>query len=1364
MEWNRVLFLVPYLLALAITTSVFFYAWQHRHIRGGSAYVWYVAGQVFWSIGYILELLAPTLGGKIFWDGVQWIAGFFILIAFPVFAVQYTDYELKRPRLTWGLASIIPILMMVLVLTDSQHHSIYSDPHLINDSIFPELNYKFTRVVYGYAIYSYLVTFTGLGLLIRRIFRPHRLYRSQILTVTIGFFIPVVFTILTVAGVDFKPYRDVSILTFALGNIIIAWGLFRYKLFSVIPIARDLIIDNMDDVVVVLDTQDRVTDINHVALATIDKTSAQAIGQPAHVIFASWPELIRQFENPTTSRTKIAVVSLGKQAHYEVKSTMLYSKRKRYIGRVFVARNVTERIDLENKLKTLNKELEVRVANRTEELRESEERYRRLAENAPDIIFRYTLSPTPKLEYINPAVERITGYNPEECYANPLLMLNMAHPDDAHLTAELMQSLDPLDKPIIMRWIGKDSVVRWMESRIVPVYDEANQLVAVEGLTRDITERKQAEETLRESEERFRLLAETSTDMISRHDPNGVYLYVSPACRTLLGYEPEELVGHPAFEFIHPDDIAVVDQSRSTILAQSTISTTIFRIRHKNGQYIWFETTSHTIPDDETGTVTEIHATTRDVNARKLVEKALQESEERLRAIVDEAPFGAHLYQLESDEQLVFIGANHSADQILQVNHKQFIGKTIEEAFPSLVETEIPSAYRRVATSGERFQMDQVDYDDAGIRGAFEIHAFQTGEGRMAVFFRDITERKRAEEALRKSAEQYRAVVDNQTEFIVRWKPDRTRTFVNEAYCRYFGLTHEQAMTVDFMTLIVEEDRAVVQEKISRLEEGLVNSATEIHRVIKPDGSIGWNEWVDTALRDEGGNLIEFQSVGRDVTARKQAEEDLRKLSHAVEQSNASIVITDATGIIEYVNPYFSELTGYTLEEVIGQNPRILQSEITDKAVYKDLWKTITDGKEWRGEFCNKKKNGELYWETASISPITDSQGKITHFVAVKTDITERKQAEETIVKQLAFEELMTVILTSFATCPHDEIDARIQDALQKIATFVEVERAYMIIINPEHRKSWGVTHEWNAPHIPLRIIERNNLFFGTFPWAENQILKGNVIRINTLDDYPPEASAVHKLHQAEGAKSVLNVPVRGSENLISGCIGVNTFSYSSTWKDDDITHLKMVGDAIANLLERKRAEEMLLNAYDTTLEGWAKALELRDKETENHSRRVTELTVTLAQAMGIKGDDLIQIRRGSILHDIGKMGIPDEILRKRGKLTISERKVIEQHPIYSYELLSHIPFLEKALEVPYCHHEHWDGSGYPRGLKEDEIPLTARIFTVIDVWDAVQSDRPYNQAWPKEKAIQYLKDESGKYFDPECVAVFLDLVEQGKI
>jgi putative nucleotidyltransferase with HDIG domain/PAS domain S-box-containing protein len=202
----------------------------------------------------------------------------------------------------------------------------------------------------------------------------------------------------------------------------------------------------------------------------------------------------------------------------------------------------------------------------------------------------------------------------------------------------------------------------------------------------------------------------------------------------------------------------------------------------------------------------------------------------------------------------------------------------------------------------------------------------------------------------------------------------------------------------------------------------------------------------------------------------------------------------------------------------------------------------------------------------------------------------------------------------------------------------------------------------------------------------------------------------------------------------------------------------------VRDITERKRTEKALADAYDTTLEGWAKALELRDKETEGHSRRVTETTLVVARAMGFSEEELVHIRRGCILHDIGKMGVPDDILRKKGPLTDEERAIVNKHPITAHELLRPITYLEKALDIPYCHHERWDGKGYPRGLVGQEIPLAARIFAVVDVWDALRSDRPYRDAWAPEKVVQYLIAESGKHFDGDIVRVFLRTIEQGGI
>ncbi|MHB8278784.1 MAG: MASE3 domain-containing protein [Candidatus Humimicrobiaceae bacterium] len=178
--------------------------------------------------------------------------------------------------------------------------------------------------------------------------------------------------------------------------------------------------------------------------------------------------------------------------------------------------------------------------------------------------------------------------------------------------------------------------------------------------------------------------------------------------------------------------------------------------------------------------------------------------------------------------------------------------------------------------------------------------------------------------------------------------------------------------------------------------------------------------------------------------------------------------------------------------------------------------------------------------------------------------------------------------------------------------------------------------------------------------------------------------------------------------------------------------------------------------AYDTTIEGWSKALDLRDKETEGHSLRVTDMTVKLARIVGLGESELIQVHRGALLHDIGKMGIPDNILLKPGPLTDSEWETMRKHPQFAFDLLSSSAYLRQALDIPYCHHEKWDGTGYPRSLKGEQIPLTARIFSVVDVWDALNSDRPYRPAWSYEKIYEHLIEQKEKSFDPAIVDMFL--------
>jgi HD-GYP domain-containing protein (c-di-GMP phosphodiesterase class II) len=250
----------------------------------------------------------------------------------------------------------------------------------------------------------------------------------------------------------------------------------------------------------------------------------------------------------------------------------------------------------------------------------------------------------------------------------------------------------------------------------------------------------------------------------------------------------------------------------------------------------------------------------------------------------------------------------------------------------------------------------------------------------------------------------------------------------------------------------------------------------------------------------------------------------------------------------------------------------------------------------------------------------------------------------------------------------------------------------------------------------------------------------------------------------AEGFDTYFGVPLI-AKGQVKGVLEVfhrSPLHPNQNWMDFLETLGKQAAIAIDSAtlfsdLQRTNAELSL--AYDSTLAGWSKALDLRDKETEGHTQRVVEDTVRLARAMGVPDSDLANVRRGALLHDIGKMGIPDVILHKPGPLTGEEWEVMRQHPVHAHDMLSPINYLRPAISIPYCHHEKWDGSGYPRGLQGEQIPLAARIFAVVDVFDALTSNRPYRPAWEKEKAIEYICEQAGKHFDPAVVEVFLKMV-----
>ncbi len=264
------------------------------------------------------------------------------------------------------------------------------------------------------------------------------------------------------------------------------------------------------------------------------------------------------------------------------------------------------------------------------------------------------------------------------------------------------------------------------------------------------------------------------------------------------------------------------------------------------------------------------------------------------------------------------------------------------------------------------------------------------------------------------------------------------------------------------------------------------------------------------------------------------------------------------------------------------------------------------------------------------------------------------------------------------------------------------------------------------------------------------------------------EGNARHFLLPSEHVdfhvRSLVGVPMLVKERSIGVLEAVNKRQGLFGEQDEAILYVTASHAAIAinnaqmfRDVERSRAELGL--AYDATIAGWSRALDLRDRDTEGHSERVADLTIRLARAYGLHEDDLVHIRRGALLHDMGKLGVPDAILHKPGRLTDSEREIICNHPLYAHQMLSPIAYLQPALDIPCSHHEKWDGTGYPHGLKGEEIPIAARLFAVVDVWDALINERPYHKGWSRDKAGDYIRSESGKQFDPKVVDVFMRVV-----
>ncbi len=1144
------------------------------------------------------------------------------------------------------------------------------------------------------------------------------------------------------------------------------------RLFSIVEIAPEAIIS--------IDETQRIVFFNHGAEQTFGYRATEVVGRPLSLLlparfaeghsghiqnFAAAPETVRLMDR----RREIA--------------------GRRKDGVEFPAEASISKFTLDGET-TFNVILrDVTERKRAEDaLRESEQRQRAIIEAEPECV--KLLGPTGIMRQMNPAgltmveadsLEQIVG---QSCFA---MIVSEDRPAFEQTLDRVFQGESG---QLEFGMVGLKGTPRWMDGHLVPLRNLEGRVTNALAVTRDITDRKRMEGALRESEEKYRLLIENASEVFYRlvvqNDPlHGQPAFVSWQAENLTGLHAEEFIRNPGLwiELIHPDDLSSVADATQEMARSRARVTRQYRIRHVgSADYHWVE--DRIAPQfDSEGKLIGFYGVARDVTQSKFAEMALIESEARYRTLVEQAADGIFV----ADSQGRYVDVNPSGCAMLGYARDEFLGLTIADLIPTADLAAEPVHWDQLRAGKAVVSERRLKRKDGSFLPV-EISAKMLSDGHLQGIVRDITERKRAEAALIDSERRFRALIEHSADGIALVDAAGNELYHSPALQRILGYLPEERVGRNAFEQMHPDEAPQNAGLLAQLVQQPGGVVTAQFRMRHKDGSWRWLEAVGSNLLAEPGVQAIVVNY-RDISERHQRERELQAIASVsaalrTAQTRAEMLpiildqlldLLDAEGtalalcdrdagdvVVELGRGNLAHSTGfrvpagegitgtiiasaqpYLTNDVQGE-PRLFGRELV-KAIHAVAGAPLivqgnTFGVLW---FSRQTEIGRD--ELRLLVAVADIAASAIHRSTLHEQTERRAQylaalhaIDRAISSSLDLKLTLGIVLDQAQSQLH--VDAAAVLLMSQYAQTLE----YAVGRGFRHKAIEGARVRLGEGHAGRAALERRTVGTPLLPEAERALLRPDQL-----------------LGEAFVAWYAAPLLVKGHVVGVLEVFHRAPLSPDPEWLDFLETLAGQAAIAVDNSalfdnLQRSNIE--LRQAYDATIEGWSRALDLRDRETEGHTQRVTRMTERLAQAMGLDDAELVQVRRGALLHDMGKVGVPDSVLLKPGTLTDDEWVIMKQHPAFAYRMLSPIVYLKPALDIPYCHHEKWDGTGYPRGLKGGQIPLAARLFAVVDVYDALRSDRPYRAAWPEEKVREHIRSLAGAHFDPQVVEMFLGL------